>query len=67
MKVVNLNLAKHPLNWFVIWSMALVLFFVLHLVQSYFSGQHPGNTTGAGPGTSTSPDTGTSSASPSAS
>lgn len=64
MKIVNLNLVKHPLNWLVIWSMVLVLFFTVHLIQSHITGIHPANA-GAGPGTSNDADTGTSSAAPS--
>ena len=42
MKVVNFTIMKHPLNWLVIWSMVFILFFVGHLLISYFNGKHPG-------------------------
>lgn len=57
MTLVNTKLLAHPLNWLTLWSMALVVFFVGHLLISYFNGTHPGLTvtaTGAGtvgPGT----------------
>lgn len=58
--MVNAKLLSHPLNWLTIWSMALVAFFVGHLLICYFYGVHPGassvltNGSGAGvagPGT----------------
>jgi hypothetical protein len=57
MKLLNMNLMRHPLNWLTLWSMAFILFYVGHLLISYFNGVHPGQVEGsktedvAGPGT----------------
>lgn len=57
MQVVNTSIMRHPLNWLTLWSMAFILFYVGHLLISYFEGRHPGAIAGsssegiAGPGT----------------
>lgn len=61
MKVINPRLLSHPLNWLTVWSMALIVFYLAHVITSYFQGRHPGvapdgSTTtkdAAGPGTDT--------------
>jgi hypothetical protein len=40
--VLNVRLLSSPMNWLTIWSMALVAFFVGHLLICYFYGVHPG-------------------------
>lgn len=49
MAIVNTKLLAHPLNWLTLWSMALVAFFVGHLLICHFSGVHPGVTVTANP------------------
>ena len=59
--MLNTRLLSHPINWLTLWSMALVAFFLGHLLICYFYGVHPGsasqqlNSSGgigvAGPGT----------------
>lgn len=57
MSIVNSRVLAHPLNWITVWSMALILFYVVHLLTAYVQGRHPGkpatdSTEGAaGPGT----------------
>lgn len=55
---MNTDLLKNPLNWLTVWSMALLVFFLGHLLICFFKGCHPGapqqmrNGTGVtGPGT----------------
>jgi hypothetical protein len=56
---MNTRLLSHPVNWLVLWSMALVAFYIGHLLVCFFYGVHPGapqvlNGNGigvAGPGT----------------
>ena len=42
MKMVNTRLLGHPLNWLVVWSMLFIMFYLGHLLISFFTGQHPG-------------------------
>jgi hypothetical protein len=58
MRIINPRLLSHPLNWLTVWSMALIVFYLAHLITSYFEDRHPGvmpsqSTTkdAAGPGT----------------
>ena len=56
--IVNKNVLSHPVNWLTVWSMALLMFYVAHLLTCYITGRHPGAIAGsnstagvAGPGT----------------
>lgn len=66
MQIVNKNILKHPLNWLTLWSMALLAFYVGHLLLSAINGEHPGAVSGstsegiAGPGTDVSESLGSS-------
>jgi len=42
MRILNLNLMRHPMNWLVLWSMALVFGYLLHLLTAAWNGTHPG-------------------------
>ena len=55
---MNTALLKHPMNWLTLWSMGLIIFFLGHLLISFFHGVHPGAPRGmmngngvTGPGT----------------
>jgi hypothetical protein len=39
---MNTRLLSHPLNWITVWSMALVAFYVGHLLICFFYQVHPG-------------------------
>lgn len=56
--LVNTRLLSHPLNWLTVWSMALLAFYIAHLLTSYWQDRHPGvpvndspTRDAAGPGT----------------
>jgi hypothetical protein len=41
--MLNTRLLSHPMNWLVLWSMALIVFFVGHLLLCHFYQVHPGD------------------------
>lgn len=56
MSIINTTIAKNPLNWLTVWSMAFIALYVAHLLANWVNGNHPGQradgTEGiAGPGT----------------